>query len=68
MLATIALLSYAITSSFGPTQSPGPPGWDVLAQESSMVVVGGVEGKSWVVRKGRMSSSGNVLPTTTLSD
>jgi hypothetical protein len=64
MLATIALLSYAITStsSFGPIQSPGRPDWDILAAESSVIIVGVVENYQSVIRRDRMGSDVKQLP------
>jgi hypothetical protein len=62
MLATIALLSYAITSSFGPTQSPGRPDWDILAAESSVIIVGVIEKYQSVIRRDKMASTVKQLP------
>ena len=50
----------------GIMQTPGPPGWDVLAQESSTIIVGVVESKSWIVRKDGMGGSIKVLPDGTV--
>lgn len=62
MLTTIILLSYAITSSFSPTQSPSRPGWDILAAESSVIIVGVVEKYQSVIRRDKMVSTVKQLP------
>lgn len=65
-MVSLPILKVFVICLIGITQTLGPPGWDVLTQESSAIVVGVVEGKSWVVRKDRMSSSGKVLPDGTV--
>lgn len=62
MLATIILLSYAITSSFTLMQSLSRPGWDILATESRVIIVGVVEKKSLVIRRDKMVSTVKPLP------
>jgi hypothetical protein len=62
MFATMLLLSYGVISSFGITQSPGPPSWDILANESSVVVVGVREKELVVVRRDKMVSNVKPLP------
>src|SRR5215208_8532882 len=66
MIASLLIHKVFVICFIGIMQTPGPPGWDVLAQESSTVLVGVVESKSWVVRKDRMSSSIKVLPDGTV--
>lgn len=62
MFAAMLLLSYAITSSFSPVQSPSPPSWDILANESNAIIVGVVEKTSSVIRRDKMVSTSKPLP------
>lgn len=62
MLATISLLIYALTYSFSSTQSLSRPGWDTLAKESSVIIVGVVEKYQSVIRRDKMASRVKQLP------
>src|SRR5215468_7249894 len=62
MLAKMLLLSYAIASSFSPTQSLSQSEWDVLANESNVIVVGVVEKYLLVIRRDKMESTVTPLP------
>ena len=62
MLATTILLIYALTSSLSMTQSPGRPGWDTMAKESSVIVVGVVEKYQSIIRRDKMASTVKQLP------
>lgn len=62
MFRTMVLVDILLLCSFGFAQSPSRPEWRVLADDSTVILVGVVVGESQVVRRDQMITTEKPLP------